>query len=327
MMWFMFLSWAMWLPVLGILFAVGVVLVLRSVSAPGWMRRGAACGGCGYELVAMGEERCPECGASLLRVGVSTPRMAVRLRGSGFLLVCGWTLVAVIGSMPVVGVAGSMAATAQMNQMMGAGGGGASTGTIDDMLRPSQMSSTGNLGTRDPESYRIALHADLTTDATSSVAAGTLTLDFRGAGADVSVEIDLADLSWSLTNASGDEIDGGAAFDADASARVYQAAGLDMDRASTSEESAYLSEYVLDLVSDPQGFANFPASWDKPLASQGASTGWRPAGLGASGAGGFPLWGVVMAAGLGLGGLVYIVGLVLLVRKRNRMLRAPVVAS
>ena len=53
----------LWMPIVGLFFGLGIVLLVRSVTAPRWMNRVPSCGGCGYELGDLGGWTCPECGA------------------------------------------------------------------------------------------------------------------------------------------------------------------------------------------------------------------------------------------------------------------------
>ncbi|MEZ6172933.1 MAG: hypothetical protein R3B58_08140 [Phycisphaerales bacterium] len=85
-------AWALLTGSMFMLGAVGVALVIRCVRAPGDVRRAASCGGCGHEIVDVATGVCPECGGNLLRCGVMTPRGALRMRGSPWMIIAGWTL-------------------------------------------------------------------------------------------------------------------------------------------------------------------------------------------------------------------------------------------
>lgn len=73
----------------GLMALVCLAVVARSLFIPAAVRRGAACGACCHELVDTSTNRCPECGGLLTKVGVTTPALAIRLRGG-----LGWALLA-----------------------------------------------------------------------------------------------------------------------------------------------------------------------------------------------------------------------------------------
>ena len=85
--------WAVTITGMMLLMVVGVSLILRCLFAPMSIKRAPTCGGCGHELVDLGAGVCPECGGNLLRCGVVTPKGAVRMRGSAWMVMIGWTLV------------------------------------------------------------------------------------------------------------------------------------------------------------------------------------------------------------------------------------------
>ncbi len=318
MMMFAMFAYLMWIPVVVGLLALGVVLVVRSVSAPGWMRRGAACGGCGYELTSVSEARCPECGAGLLKVGVTTPRMALRLRGNMFLLVAGWTLVVVMGVLPVLGVIGSMATMAQMSRMTAGGGRAGASFSMSDTWSPQSFEYDSGRQ-RDVARYHIMVGADGTTGAIGQAESGVLTLTFAGGAEHVMVEIQLADQSWVMLDADGEKIGEGDSFDNAASLAAYAASGLDIEHESTVEEMTYLPLAVAEFAADPQ-MSTSGMSYGQPLQASGGSSNWSY-GPGPLGGGGISVWEISLIGVVGGGVLIYVVGLVLLVRKRGRMLR------
>jgi len=65
----------------------------RALTLPPHARAGgAACGNCGYAVRGLAETRCPECGSDLLHVGVVTPRLAAKHRGSGPAAALAWLI-------------------------------------------------------------------------------------------------------------------------------------------------------------------------------------------------------------------------------------------
>jgi hypothetical protein len=333
-MMFAIFAYVMWVPVLAGLLALGVVLIRRGVSAPEWMRRGACCGGCGYELTALGEGRCPECGAALVKVGVSTPRMALRLRGSMFLLVMGWTLSAAAGSVPVLGVIGWMGTMSQMNRLMGTTGIGVTgPSTMSCSLDPNPSENRLSAVDVDSQQYSIEFAADMITDADDSVVSGTLRLEFVSTPTPAIVDVTLPDMTWVMTDLSGEVLREGAAFGTGDTMAIYGAAGLDVSKESTIEELAYLSSAVADFVYSPEweSFGLFVA--ESPLVASNRVADWTASGVAQSTAmwsGGtttwFGVWEIAMLVGVVVVAAVYIIGLVFFVRKRLKLIGQPVLA-
>ncbi len=317
-----FLFMFLWIPMLIVLGALGVALISRCVVAPAWMRRGAGCAGCGYELTALGDGRCPECGATLLKVGVTTPRLAVRIRGSMFLLFSGWTLLSVAVMLPVLGVIGYYASMAQMQQFTTAGG--AQQGSIRTRLRPNNFWMNDQQRNRQTEEYWIDLSVDLVTADSFSLESGTASLTFDKDHGSHEVIVDLMELSWEHSDSEGKLIQSGDAFDVEAAKSVYDSVGLNTTQIqSNAEEAEYLVEFLSKYADDPMGYnAMNRMSFDEPLSEQGGSTSWASTG------GGFATtndpYEKAMLAAIGISGVLYILGLVLLVLKRRRLLQSPV---
>lgn len=84
-------EWLSWLTysISGLMAVVCFAVIARALYMPPEVRRGAACGACRHELVDTSTNRCPECGGLLTKVGITTPAMAIRLRGG-----LGWALLA-----------------------------------------------------------------------------------------------------------------------------------------------------------------------------------------------------------------------------------------
>src|SRR4051794_33122844 len=84
---------------LAILVCLGVIA--RALLIPSDVRRTCCCGACGYVMPDRIPDQCPECGGRIAKVGISTPAMAVRLRGG-----LGWALLAwtvICGSLAQLG--------------------------------------------------------------------------------------------------------------------------------------------------------------------------------------------------------------------------------
>src|SRR5262245_38836259 len=77
---------------------VCLAVIGRAIFMPGAIRRAASCGACRHELVDTSTNRCPECGGLLTKVGVTTPALAIRLRGGLGWALLAWTVIAAIGA-------------------------------------------------------------------------------------------------------------------------------------------------------------------------------------------------------------------------------------
>jgi hypothetical protein len=64
--------------------------IARALWSPLEVFRGPACGGCGHGVRDMLQGVCPECGGQYAKVGITTPGMAVRLRGSLPIALLAW---------------------------------------------------------------------------------------------------------------------------------------------------------------------------------------------------------------------------------------------
>lgn len=79
-------------------FAVRAIFVC--VTVPKAMKREPACERCGYGVAGLTALACPECGVDLRKMGIITPAMELKRRGSLASALVGWTLV--IGTLVVV---------------------------------------------------------------------------------------------------------------------------------------------------------------------------------------------------------------------------------
>lgn len=307
-----------WVPVVGALFGLGVVLVVRSTLAPMWMRRRSSCGGCGYELESLGAGVCPECGASLLRVGVASPRMAVRLRSSAFLLVVGWTLMASMVTLPVLGAAMLIAQNANRSGMMP--GFSEARRVLDATLEPAKWGGPGGGVTRQPEAYQIGVRASVDIDGFGFTTGGTVELSFIGTPKKMVLEQNLSTGVWRLKEGRSVVLEG-VGLDSGSSAQVYAAVGLDLGRDTTAAEADFLSGAIDMFALAPNAFRGSQHGSGDPLVYNGYSTRLQRKG---------DILGTGMnieeftpyAVGLGAIG-VYAAGLYGFLRRRARLLRCP----
>lgn len=97
----------MWFPIILVLILLAIaaallVVLVRSCTLPRRVAKGPCCGQCGYSFT--GWSICPECGSAVTDVGVETPRMALRYRGSVGLAACVLFLLALFGGLTTFGV-------------------------------------------------------------------------------------------------------------------------------------------------------------------------------------------------------------------------------
>lgn len=321
-------SYFVWIPMLVVLGALGVCLVVRSVGAPMWMRRSAACVACGYELTSLADGRCSECGAHLLKVGITTPRLAVRLRGSMFLLVVGWTFTAGALTAPVLGYIGWLSSVRQMNQMMAGGGTVSGPCSMSCTLVPNRAEGL------DAPAYTIDFDASMITDDSDNIQSGQLLLRFINTPNAVTVSVDLLNKTWELTADSGAAAADGVMFSSSDAMRIYREAGLDVTNASIQSELGYLTTSVDSFWYSPEW--NSPDLFvpGSPLVAENLVSDWSQSGPSQTSSpfGGFnpynglDLWGTIFLGVSALAFILYLVGLVLLILKRRRLLQSPALA-
>ncbi|MBY0310789.1 MAG: hypothetical protein K2W85_01845 [Phycisphaerales bacterium] len=97
----------MWFPIILVLILLAIaaallVVLVRSCTLPRRVAKGPCCGQCGYSFT--GWSICPECGSAVTDVGVETPRMALRYRGSVALAACVLFLLVLFGGLTTWGV-------------------------------------------------------------------------------------------------------------------------------------------------------------------------------------------------------------------------------
>lgn len=79
-----------------LLVVICVWMMVREMWPPLEVHEGPCCGGCGHGVRDILQGVCPECGGQYSKVGITTPGMAIRLRGSLPLALLAWTTIVLV---------------------------------------------------------------------------------------------------------------------------------------------------------------------------------------------------------------------------------------
>ena len=304
-----------WIPVVLALAGLGVVLLIRSTSSPHWMSGGASCGGCGYSIEQIIDGRCPECGASLVHVGVLTPRAAIRLRGSAFLLVTGWTLVITMSALPLLGVSFWLSQRAMNQQMMlgAADRVAVLSGTLVSQ-RPGQQSVNSQAAT-----FEVLIKGRVETDAIGIATDGWVEFAFTNAAAGHTLKIQ-RDGSWVLRSPAGELRNAQSRQELDF-IQLAQDMNLDPEDDTVLRHLEAVLREADDLFMSPQNYQlQMHSRSGTTLSYNGFTFRWDQKGD-VFGTGLTPRQFAPLVTGLAIL-LVYGVGLWFFLRRRGRLLRA-----
>lgn len=274
-------------PLLGLgVLAASVVVIWRAVTLPRGSRRAPACERCRYEVAELTTFTCPECGGDLRQVGIITPAMEVRRRGSLALAVLGWTI-----------LCGSLAYMVFIFSFFFIG----FTSVQSVQGQSSQIDLTPLSG-----SYRsVSLAYD--TDYASITSELELGLTLND-GATRWLTLDPGPMT--VEGLPG----GTAAWDGGAVERFFADAGLDVDDAQVKADARELQRFVDAILVAPSAayggnmvqhavqHGSTTATMAGPAAAFGPSAAWLLAGL------------AVLA-------IVYVVGLLWIVSRRRTLVR------
>lgn len=296
----------------GLLMTLCVIAIWRTITVPPELSRATSCGGCGHEISTLGAGRCPECGGDLLRVGLATRRMAITLRGSLPMALLGWTVLVGLGT----AIIGYVVAMAVMMSSFSAGGGGFST-TMSGRISPGLASAA----PRAAPNYTIGYTLDSSMGGVGIT--GTLELDLVGPGSQQSIAtIDLSNESYSIVDSTGVQIDSGPRFNAAAAQKLYQSAGLTpTGDAELTAETDELALWVRDASRQPFAFGQNFSMGGRAAASPLTATQTSVTSNAGTFAGGSSSGMTALAVGVAVVLAVYIIGLVLIVRRRGKLLR------
>lgn len=122
----MFLSWLPVIPasMLVLFFFIAGFTIVRALTVPpGFEKKfDGQCGACGYVIGTLIAQQCPECGCDLLKAGVITRRMFIRLRGSTAMAIAAWTVLVFSVAGTVLAVWGVDITANKMNRGIAPGG-------------------------------------------------------------------------------------------------------------------------------------------------------------------------------------------------------------
>ncbi|MDX2130623.1 MAG: hypothetical protein SFY69_01065 [Planctomycetota bacterium] len=338
---------SVWLAVLMALVVVGISMVLRSVAVPLEVRREPTCGGCGYAL-RNPVWTCPECGARLMSVGVITPRMAIAFRGSTAMLVVGWTMVC-------AGVGGPISLWVANQARIAAAPRPAPPPAWEwDWIHryafvpgPAYRDGADGTATRREKSYEFRLEINTNDDAFNKpkVGIGRLTLVNDGVEKGT-LELSYPPAAGVLKDTSGAVVEEFPAIERSIGRRLFEAAGIDLSDPDDAKAAAdvglalqvmftvqprslstvfvgreHSQKIVVERGEDSQFQVSVPRPGVKPpltLTPSALPVQATPALI-------YPavnLWGMY---GPGAGfGLLYVIGLVVLLWRRRRLLASGV---
>ncbi len=312
-----------------ILIAVGLAVnaVWRAIAAPAGLPRSAGCGSCGYELTTLQAGRCSECGADLLKAGVNTRRNVIRTAGSVPAAMLGWSLIVLaVGTIVIYAV--SMASMMAMSQTVVAGGGGMPY-TSNFTFRPSRLPPAADGSRQSPPSFNLAVDVDV--DGNWGMPANSGTILFTLSADEQEAVIAFNDAStdaWVLTGPDGVEIARGEYLAPEDVTAAFRAIGLEEAEHATLPDFAAEITNVADLaLQDPLSYeTNMMASAGvnannsgAQLQQSGGTSNWG--GMGAMM--GSPSDYIIPIVTFGVCVLVWIGGIVFILRRRAKLLSEP----
>jgi len=270
-------------PLVGlVLVGASVHVIWRTVTLPRRTRLGAVCERCKYDVAELATFTCPECGEDLRRVGIVTPAMEARRRGSLPGAIIAWTFLC--GLVAYLGVMGAFMWSF--------------SGRMTSAVSGWQQTLTPGSG-----AYR------------------SLTVDFESDGMTISGETELVltmtdgathpltiDPAMQVYGVGGRVVE----WSADTIGEWYREIGLDTTDRAVAAEAAEVSRFI-DLLNMSPSSAYNPnlVHHRSGLTVSGGITAAPD-----------PLkYGLVLLGALGVLALAYILGLLFIVRRRRRLLR------
>lgn len=324
-----------WLLYAGVALAAVVCIgvVARAVWIPADIRRRCCCGGCGYAMSDVAAGRCPECGAALNRVGVTTPAMAVRLRGSLGWALLAWTTLFVLAAGPAwmfIEQAAMLSASMAAPGVSTTSVGGPQQVTHQFSLVPHTSWSGGEAPAPPRQDFRIDCNVIATTDSASTVSStAAMALRINGDSRIVTLDLDKERGTYELVGVGGKELATGAIERLDEALvrKWFEAAGVETTSAESGRSISDALRFARMSVNDAGGLdsslGGTAALEAGNLRTSGHSSSSGPAGVIFT-AGGMPVmpspWSAGVLVGAGIGAITYLAGVVLIIWRNRRLL-------
>lgn len=314
----------------GLVVVLCIGVIARAIFVPSDIRRACCCGGCGFAIADTSTNRCPECGGQLSKVGISTPAMAVRLRGGlGWALLAWTTACAMVAQLAWGYILQSAWASAMV--VNAASFGGPQQHSYETSYTPSRYTISGE-GMAESSAADLNFRIDASTTFVidgAAIESGTATLSLRknGSSEASTLELDLGEGVFELRDGKNAVSRSGKAAEVDAGLvrAWFDAAGIAGDGGAFARSMADAKRLVEGRFADPEGlsaiFQPFGMTVAGSLQSNGGSSSSGPVGGFAMAGPGTPeLWTTrtgVIAAVLGSG---YLAGVVAISRRHRRLL-------
>lgn len=317
---------------------VCIGVIARALWIPSDMRRRCCCGGCGYAITDAASGRCPECGGLFTKVGITTPALAIRLRGP-----LGWALLAWTVLFGLIGGHGMMymqqqAAMAAMTATVTGFSAAASTKmqTTRDMdFAPNEWFDKGEASTTNLK-FRFDANLSYIQDAgTVESATAKIGLRLSGANAPATVELnrDADSQTYTLKGPGGAVVSKGNLDSLNAATiqAWFDAAGINKTDPAIAVSRRDALLVAKAATNDPEsldGVLGFRGATEAgALRAGGGSGGSRSIGPTASiaiGGGGVspldPTWSKGMIIAVALFASLYLLGVALITWRHRRLL-------
>ncbi len=304
-----------------VLIAIGLAAhaVWRAVMPPPGLPRAAGCGSCGYELATLTHGRCSECGADLLKAGVTTRRNAVRTAGSLPAALLGWTAIVLTGGTVLMYAVSIVALT--RTGMMGGGLNYTSNYTFRPVAPASQTA---------PD-FRLRVDVDVVGNFGMGANSGQISMEIAGPAAKpVILFPDATTDEWIITREDGTELARGRTIRSGDILAAFTAAGLDpAQHPMVSDLADRVEDLAVSALADPFTYETSAAL--HPMNPTSGAAYLQQSGGGSNfGGGAFSPFGpastldyIVPLGILGVGLVVWGAGAFFIVRRRARLIEGP----
>lgn len=194
--------------------------VCRAIFAPIGTHKGAGCGSCGYELASLQSGRCCECGADLLKSGVTTRRGIIRVRGSLYAALLGWSYIAfTIAVIVLYSINTLMVAPAPVQRPIH---------PQINTFEPVRHFYGKEEDFRPPPSFRLIVETNLIENINTPWAEGSLQIKFISSDRQATVEFsDVSSQNWKIRNSDGEIVAAGDRIEPRIPRLAFESIGFD----------------------------------------------------------------------------------------------------